>query len=173
MTEVWRIFYRTQSEFLPNSLCWGWWCFWRFVVHYHAWVSRSSLFCLLSVDCDFSNLFGSEFQTNRMSLISHRMWVLSLGGIWATLSNCLSCCWNCLNYCLSPIVEGPTKSGLLQLSQGCSHCEIVADLWSALSFVFLKKSQGSSRESLLELLSTCEGTLPVLSHLGYHSDEKR
>ena len=32
----------------------------------------------------------------------------------------------------------------------------VADLWSAPSFVFLKKSQGSSREHFLGLLSACE-----------------
>ena len=30
-----------------------------------------------------------------------------------------------------PTAEGSTMSGLLQMSQGCSHCEMVADLWSA------------------------------------------
>ena len=34
----------------------------------------------------------------------------------------------------------------------------MTDLWSALSFVLLTKYQGSSRESLLELLSSCECT---------------
>ena len=57
------------------------------------------------------------------------------------------------------------KSGLLQLSEGCSHCEIVADLWSAPSFVFLRKLQKSSRESLLELLSPCHGHSEFLPQL--------
>ena len=37
------------------------------------------------------------------------------------------------------LLKMPTKSGLLQLSQGYSHCEIVVDLWSAPSFVCLTK----------------------------------
>ena len=85
------------------------------------------------------------------------------------------------------MVEGLTKSGLLQLSQGYSHCAIVADFWSAPSFVFLKKYQGSNREypfeflsscegnceSLLDLLSPCEHNRPPLGYLDYHSGEKR
>ena len=115
------------------------------------------------------------------------MWALLLWGIWTISRFCWCCCWNWLNYCSSPIVEGPTKSGLLQMLQECSHCEIVADLWSAPSFVFLKKCQGSSRESpleflfpcggycesLLEILSPCEDTFPPLSYLDCQSDEKR
>ena len=67
----------------------------------------------------------------------------------------------------------PTKSGLLLLSQGCSHCEIVADLWSAPSFAFLTKSQGSNREFLHELLSPCDLSPPALNHLSYYCDRQR
>ena len=48
------------------------------------------------------------------------------------------------------------KIGLLQKSQRFSHSETVDDLWSAPSFVFLKMSQGSNRESLPELLPLYE-----------------
>ena len=51
------------------------------------------------------------------------------------------------------------------MSQGCSHCEIVADFWSAPSFVFLRKFQRSSKESLLELLSICQGHCASLLNL--------
>ena len=89
-----RFFYGTQSEFLPNSLCWGWWCFWRFVVHHHAWKSGSSLFYfLLSVGCDFWNLFGIDLQTVQIFLIFRQMWTLLLWGIWAILRFCWCCCW--------------------------------------------------------------------------------
>ena len=57
---------------------------------------------------------------------------------------------------LAPTAEGPTKTGLLQMSQGSSHLEIVDELWSAPFFVFLEKSQGSSKECLPEFLSPCE-----------------
>ena len=45
------------------------------------------------------------------------------------------------------------------MSQGCPHCEMVADLRSAPSFVFLKKSQGNSRECVFEFLPPCEDLL--------------
>ena len=72
------------------------------------------------------------------------------------------------------------------MSHGYSHCDIVADLWSAPSFVFLKNYQGISSESLLEflsvssdawvripLLSPCEDNLPPLGYLDSQSQEKR
>ena len=69
----------------------------------------------------------------------------------------------------------------------CSHCENVADFWRAPSFAFLKSYRGSSREFLLEILSSCEGgceslldllspcedTLPPLGYSDYQIDEKR
>ena len=52
----------------------------------------------------------------------------------------------------------PTKSGLLQMSQGCSHCDFVADIWNAPSFGFPTVFQGYSRESFLELQSSSDVT---------------
>ena len=85
---------------------------------------------------------------------------------------CWFCCWNSLNSCSSPIAEVPTKSGLLQLSKGCFHCEIVADLWSAPCFASLKKYKLSSKESPLEIPSSCEDNVLPLDYLDYQSDEK-
>ena len=166
LTEVSLISYGTQSEILPNPLCWGWWCFRRFVVRHHARESGNCLFCLLmSVGCRFSNLFRTNLQTVRIFLSFHQLWALLLWGICAISRFCWCCCWNWLNYCSSLIAEGPTNSGLLQLQQGCFYCEIVADLWSAPSPVFLKKSRGSCKESLLEFLSPCEGNCESLLDL--------
>ena len=79
LTEFSCIFYETQSEFLPKSLCCGWWCFWCFVVHHHAWESGSSLlYPLLSVDFEFSNLFWRDLQTVQNPLTSHWRWALPL-----------------------------------------------------------------------------------------------
>ena len=119
----------------------------------HAWECGNSLFCLLLwSDCRFFSLFGTDLQTVQIFLISHRRSTVSLWRIWAFPRFCLCCCWKWQNYCQSPIDEGPTKSGLLQYSQGCSHCEILADLWSTPSFVLLKKSQG---RAIGNLVSKC------------------
>ena len=75
-------------------------------------------------------------------LISHRRWALLLWGIWAVYNFCWCCYWNWNNCCCLPLVDGPTDSGLHQLSQGCSHWETLVSSWSAPSFVFLKKSLG-------------------------------
>ena len=161
LTGVSRIFYQKQSEFLPHFFCWVRWCFWRFVLHSHARGSGSSLVCLFPrVDCGFRNLFGTNLQTVWISLSNRQKWALSLWGIW-TISRFCWCCWNWQSCCYSPIVEGPKEPGMLQLSQGCSHCEIGADLWSGPSFVFLTKFQRSSSESLLELLSRCDESVPA------------
>ena len=69
---------------------------------------------------------------------------------------CCYFCWSWRNYCFSPTAEEPIESGLLQLSQGCSDCETLADLWNLPSIVFLKNSQGSSRDSLPELMPPCD-----------------
>ena len=65
-------FLRNTVKISPKFSRWGWWCFWRFVVQLQARESGRSLFCLLpSVNCGFSNLFGTDLQTVRISLISH------------------------------------------------------------------------------------------------------
>ena len=94
-------------------------------------------------------------------------------GIWAVSRFYWCCCWNWLNYCLSPIFERLTESGLLQLSQECFHCEIVTDLKSAPSFVLLTKVQGSKKESLVELKSPCDKSSPALNPLDYYSGQQR
>ena len=73
-----------------------------------------------------------------------------------------------LKYC-SPTVEEQAKSGLFQLTQGCFHCGIVADLWKLSSFVLLKNFQGINREYTLELLSLCKMSLPGLFPVGIGS----
>ena len=59
------------------------------------------------------------------------------------------------------------------MSQRCSHGKIVADLWSALSFVFLKKSKISARESLFDLLPPCEDDSESLLELLSACEEPR
>ena len=129
LTEVARIFYGTQSEVLPSSLLRRLVMFWNFVTHRHAWESGSSLFSLLLwVDCEFSKFFKTDLQTLLFFLISRQRWALSLWRIWAISRFTWCCWWKWLYYCSSPTVEGLTESDLLQLSQGCCHCEFVADL---------------------------------------------
>ena len=52
--------------------------------------------------------------------------------------------------CCSPTVEGPTKSGLLHLPQGCSHCGLVADFWP--KFVYFTQSTRNAGFRLAEFL---------------------
>ena len=78
---------------------------------------------------DFLNLSRVGFQTVEISLISHRRWALLLWGTWAVLESFWYCYfgWSWWRCCCLPFVDGPTKSGLLQLLQESSHCG--AELW--------------------------------------------
>ena len=49
----------------------------------------------------------------------------------------------------------------------------MADFWSAPSFAFLTNFQGSSRESLPELLSPCGESIPALIQLSCWCDRKK
>ena len=77
---------------------------------------------------------------------------------------------SCSEGSLLPTAEGSTKSSLFQLSLECTHCDFVVELWNAFSLLFLNKSEGSNKKSLLELLSPCER--PVLGpvHLKCRTD---
>ena len=62
---------------------------------------------------------------------------------------CSSACWNLQSCCSSATVGGPTKFGLLWLSQGSFRCAIAVDWWNAVSSAYLKTFQASNREVLL------------------------
>ena len=49
----------------------------------------------------------------------------------------------------------------------------MADLWSTPPFVFLKKSQGSNKESLLELLTPCEEPRLCLKQMINGTDRRK
>ena len=81
LTGVLGIAYGTQSEFLPNSLCWGCWFVWTSAESHHAPEGGNSEFCLLPwVTYQFSDLFGTDLHNFQFFLISHqRQALLSLG----------------------------------------------------------------------------------------------
>ena len=87
---------------------------------------------------------------------------------WEVKRFYLSDCSKLLSCRYSPTVEGPRKSGFLHISQEFFQCGITNDLKNAPSFIFLKKSQGRSVESLRELLSPCSLN-PWLEQSGWWS----
>ena len=124
--------------------------------------NSGSVPCVFYAEEKFKKVWNRSSHSSSF-LFSFRRWALSWWGIWALLRFSWCCCWSWQTFCLRPFVGRNTKSGLLQLLQGCSHCEFVADFCRAISFVSLKKTQGSNGESLPELLSPCERSHPGLS----------
>ena len=83
---------------------------------HYAKENESNLFCLLlSVGCGFSNLLGTDLQTVRISDFSSNVGIVVVRDLGN--SEILFMLLLKLAELLSPIVDGLTVSGLLQLSQ--------------------------------------------------------
>ena len=82
---------------------------------------------LRSVDYGLWELSERGLQRAQSSQFSRQMWASSWLVTLAVWKFCWYYCESSQNCCCLPTAEGPTKFGLLQSSQGCSHCGIAVD----------------------------------------------
>ena len=94
----------------PNFSLLGWCCFWMFVAHQHAWESGSNFFFFFcELIANFQTCLEQIFTKFKSLRFPVKGGHLCCEGFWAISRLGWYCCWNWLNYCSSPFVEGLTE----------------------------------------------------------------
>ena len=134
LTEPWRFFCRRQVELSPNFLEYGSWCFWMSARHLPSWASGNDRFSqlVMKLEACLRQIF-EQFKLLKFPVTCGHC---CAEWLWQLRNSIDVVCWNLLSCLCSATVEGPLKSGLLQLTQGCCpfHCGVVVKLWGAPAF---------------------------------------
>ena len=126
--------------------------------HHPSRMSRNNWFCHLQLaNCESWGLSGRDLPTVGTSQSSRQRWLFLWRVILTTWKPDWCCCWNWMSYCCSPTVQVPKKLGLPQLTLKCCHCLIVADLWSAPSFLSWRGPGGAARDFFLTICHRLRG----------------